>query len=139
MQLYKENLLPKQAWDILVNEANAFLIDVRTWIECHYVGQPNLQSIKKIPMIIEWRILPNMDLNPNFYDQILTKIPDKSSSLIFLCSRGGRSQEAASSVTTLGYGNCYNVLYGFDGDINERGQRGLINGWKADQLPWRQD
>ena len=31
-----------------------------------------------------------------------------------------------------------NISYGFEGDLNLEGQRGKINGWKAEGLPWSQ-
>ncbi|MHB1436214.1 MAG: rhodanese-like domain-containing protein, partial [Thiobacillus sp.] len=41
--------------------------------------------------------------------------------------------------TEAGRGNCYNVLEGFEGDLNKAtGHRNEINGWKYRGLPWTQ-
>jgi rhodanese-related sulfurtransferase len=32
----------------------------------------------------------------------------------------------------------YNVANGFEGQIDAAGHRGTLNGWKAEDLPWRQ-
>ena len=37
-----------------------------------------------------------------------------------------------------GYASAFNVLHGFEGDKNAQGQR-VVNGWRVDGLPWRQD
>ena len=34
--------------------------------------------------------------------------------------------------------NSYNIISGFEGDLNDLNQRGKVNGWKAEALPWRQ-
>lgn len=138
MQFYKGDLLPKQAWEMLMNDDKSFLIDVRTILECHYVGQPYLNKFANKLITLEWRQAPNMELNENFGKLISKVIPNKESKLIFLCSRGGRSMEAAKYMTDAGY-ECYNILHGFDGDIDNQGHRGATNGWKADKLAWRQE
>jgi rhodanese-related sulfurtransferase len=62
----------------------------------------------------------------------------KNAELIFMCRTGGRSGEAANHMLQLGYKNCSNMINGFEGDVNESGHRGAINGWKADELLWKQ-
>ena len=48
---------------------------------------------------------------------------------------GGRVEQAAAAA---GFQECYNVAGGFEGDPNDQGHRGTVNGWKVDGLPWRQ-
>jgi hypothetical protein len=36
----------------------------------------------------------------------------------------------------LGYTQAFNILSGFEGQPDDSGQRGNINGWQADGLPW---
>lgn len=139
LQLYRGDLLPKDSWDILSREDKAYLVDVRTAAEWHYVGEPDLTGLKSELLKIEWRTLPNMDLNPSFADDLLKRVPDKSTNLIFLCRTGGRSGEAANKMATLGFANCFNVSHGFDGDLDFHDHRGRVSGWRADNLPWRQD
>ena len=44
----------------------------------------------------------------------------------------------AGALTQLGYAQAYNIAGGFEGDHDENGHRGFVNGWKAEGLPWRQ-
>lgn len=138
-QLYKGDLLPSAAWQLLSENYSAVLVDVRTSAEWHYVGEPDLRSLKKHLIKLEWRSLPGMEKNTHFGSELSNIIHNQDASIIFLCRTGGRSAEAAIELTSMGYKNCYNVVHGFEGDINQNGHRGLINGWKADKLPWRQD
>ena len=62
--------------------------------------------------------------------------PDRP--VAFLCRSGVRSKEAATLATENGYASAFNVLHGFEGDKNAVGQR-VVNGWRVDGLPWRQD
>jgi rhodanese-related sulfurtransferase len=138
-QLYTADITPKEAWEILNNNPAAELVDVRTEAERHYVGTPDLGPVKKELYAIEWRQLPHMEKNANFTKELQAVLPDKNKTLIFLCRTGGRSQEAAICAIQLGYAEAYNISYGFDGELNSKQQRGKINGWKADNLPWKQD
>lgn len=139
LQLYRGDLLPKDSWDILSRDDMAYLIDIRTAAERYYVGEPDLSGLNSKLLKIEWRILPNMDLNADFENELLTQIPSKSANLFFLCRTGGRSMEAANKMASLGLTNCFNILHGFEGDLDTRAHRGCVSGWKADNLPWRQD
>jgi len=136
---YRGDLSPKQAWEKLKDDINAVMVDVRTTAELHYVGTPDLRPIAKHIIPLEFRQLPNMDYNPKFIENLTAKITDKDASIIFICRTGGRSQEAAIWLTELGYNNCYNLENGFEGELDNHGHRGNVNGWKADKLPWRQD
>ena len=35
-------------------------------------------------------------------------------------------------------GDVINVLHGFEGELDEHFQRGRLNGWRCDGLPWEQ-
>jgi rhodanese-related sulfurtransferase len=55
----------------------------------------------------------------------------------FICRSGVRSRHAAEAATAAGLGPAYNVLDGFEGQLDRERHRG-IGGWKADGLPWVQ-
>lgn len=142
MQIFEVD--PKEAFDKLKNE-NAALIDVRTDAEFAFVGQTDLSSIGNEAILLPWKIFPNMNLNPRFQIMLeralkekFQKDDNKNEQLIFLCRSGARSFDAARFMTELGYQNCYNLIGGFEGDSDENGHRGNINGWKANNLPWKQ-
>lgn len=136
--LYKADITPKEAWDMLSEDKEALLIDVRTESEWKFVGIPDLTSINKELKLKEWRTSFDMSINPNFYEELDNEVLDKNSRLLFLCRTGGRSAEAATLMTDHGFENCYNVKFGFEGDLDENFHRGNKNGWKANHLPWRQ-
>ncbi len=142
MQIFEVE--PKEAFEKLKNE-NAVLIDVRCDAEFAFVGQVDLSSIKKEAILLPWKIFPNMNVNPRFQIMIekalkekFQKDDNKNAELIFMCRSGARSFEAARFMAEIGYQNCYNLVGGFEGELNENSHRGKINGWKANNLPWRQ-
>ena len=57
--------------------------------------------------------------------------------MVYLCRSGNRSIGSAQAATAAGIGPSYNVLDGFEGNLDENGHRGGT-GWKAVGLPWKQ-
>ena len=55
----------------------------------------------------------------------------------FLCRSGDRSIGAAEAATAAGIAPSYNILDGFEGNLDENRHRGTT-GWKAVGLPWKQ-
>lgn len=139
-----EQIEAKIAFEKLQQEQNCALIDVRTDVEWSFVGYPSLSSINKEPIFLSWKKFPHMQLNVNFIntlDEILQKqFGDNKhdAHLIFICRSGARSFEAASFAEQAGYKNCFNLTSGFEGNLDENGQRGNRDGWKANNLPWKQ-
>lgn len=128
---------PKDAFEMLKNQKNSFLVDVRTNEEFIFVGMVDASQFENRMLLNPWQNLPQMQQNPEFANNLITKIP-YDSTLFFLCKTGGRSGQSAEFASNLGYQNCYNIINGFEGDLNNDGQRGKINGWKASNLPWGQ-
>ena len=129
-------------WEKLANNLNSVLVDVRTSAEWAFVGTPNLSAIQKATILIEWQEYPTMGLNQNFVSELTSRLEqsggDSNTEIYFLCRSGARSRSAAIALTGAGYNHCYNVAGGFEGDHNEAGHRGQVNGWKAEGLPWQQ-
>ena len=123
---------------MLKGDPRAQLIDVRTQAEWSYVGLPDLSELGRRPLLVEWQTFPDLALNPEFADQVSMAVSDKEAPLLFLCRSGARSAAAALAMTSHGYAHCYNVAQGFEGDANDRGQRGAVSGWKVLGLPWAQ-
>lgn len=134
----------KEAFNLLQKDNNSVLIDVRTFEEFNFVGLPNASSFDNRLILLPWQIFPQMEENSEFdhgLEDALKQIfgtTSKETKLIFLCKVGGRSFQAATYASNIGYKNSYNIISGFEGDLNELEQRGKINGWKAANLPWRQ-
>ena len=139
---YAGDLTPEQAWELLRENPDAVLVDVRTDAEWKYVGVPDVSSLGKQVALIEWVSHPTGACNDNFVDQLEEAgiTADSSGSerpVIFLCRSGQRSIGAAESATAVGIGPSYNVLDGFEGALGADGHRGVV-GWRAIGLPWRQ-
>ncbi len=137
--LYAGDILPKDAWELLKNDKNAMLIDVRTVPEWAFVGYPDLTPLKKEVIRICWKNYPQMLPNQEFELQLEELTPQQDTSLLFLCRSGGRSLEAALAMTAKGYSKCYNIAGGFEGDLDEGNHRGTKNCWKSANLPWGQN
>jgi rhodanese-related sulfurtransferase len=127
---YAGALTPSEACEVWQLAPGAKLVDVRTRAEWDWVG--------RIPgaVEIEWMIYPGNQPNRDFLAQLKRQV-DSESLVMFLCRSGVRSQKAACLATEAGYSGCYNILEGFEGDIDATGQRGKIGGWRKAGLPWK--
>ena len=128
---YEGTFYPGEAYEIMQSAPGAKLVDVRTRAELDWVGRVT-NSVH-----IEWSTYPGMKLNPHFLTQLEQQI-DKEVLVIFLCRSGVRSHHAAVAATQAGYNDCYNVLEGFEGDMDASKHRNTVGGWRAAGLPWEQ-
>lgn len=131
------DLTPRQAWERLESDPDAVLVDVRTSAEWSFVGLPDLTSIGKRVVPIEWTTFPEGAPNPRFLDDLRASIPTDDTPVLFLCRSGARSVAATAAATAAGYTAAHNVSEGFEGDLDAQGHR-AVNGWKQAGLPWRQ-
>ncbi len=138
MGIYAGDISAADAWDLLSQDSASQLIDVRTPAEWQFAGIADLSPVGKRAITLPWLNYPNFDVNQSFIPQFEALGIPKETKLFFICKIGGRAQAAAAAMTSCGYKNCYNVLYGMEGDHNDKGQRGKVNGWKASKLPWGQ-
>ncbi|MEE6178670.1 rhodanese-like domain-containing protein [Mycobacterium sp. 050134] len=137
---YAGDITPLQAWKLLSDNPNAVLVDVRTDAEWRFVGVPDLSSLGRDVVFIEWNT-GNGAYNERFADELKNQVPpaapDSERPVIFLCRSGNRSIGAAEVATQLGITPAFNVLDGFEGHLDAHGHRGET-GWRAIGLPWRQ-
>jgi rhodanese-related sulfurtransferase len=132
------NLMPRAAWATMQEKSDSWLVDVRTPGEWNYVGGPDLGAIGNRLIKLSWHIWPEMKINPDFVSLLEGERAARDAHLFFLCRSGGRSLAAAQAVTEAGWPHAYNILHGFEGDLDGAGRRSRINGWKYEDLPWRQ-
>jgi rhodanese-related sulfurtransferase len=129
-------------WQGLVSRPKSQLIDVRTRAEWTYVGLPDLGSIGKRPVLVEWQTFPDQAVDPRFIERLAGELKalgvEKDDELFFICRSGGRSLAAAKAMAELGYRACHNVAGGFEGPLDDDRHRGSVSGWKAAGLPWLQ-
>ena len=135
---YAGDVMPADAWKQLQDNPDAVLVDVRTEAEWRFVGIPDLSPAGKQVRLVEWQHFPDGRPNPGFAGEVAGGLA-KGQPVYFLCRSGARSRAAAIAVTAMGYGPCYNVAQGFEGDKDGQGHRGRVGGWKHAGLPWRQD
>jgi rhodanese-related sulfurtransferase len=133
-----ENVPPQQVWEALQENPNAQLVDVRTDVEWQFVGVPDLVSIGKQAVLVSWQTYPALTLNANFTQQLKQTGFTPEHHIYFICRSGQRSHAAAEAAQAAGYPHAYNVAEGFEGAVDPNGHRGIMEGWKAAGLPWRQ-
>ena len=128
---YEGALLPDEAYEILQSAPGSKLVDIRTHAELDWVG--------RLPgaTVVEWASYPGMKPNLHFIAQLEQQV-DKEALVIFFCRSGARSHHAAVAATAAGYSDCYNMLEGFEGDLDDNKHRNSISGWRAAGLPWEQ-
>jgi rhodanese-related sulfurtransferase len=131
---YAGDITPQQAWELLSDNPTAVLVDVRTDAECRFVGVPDLSSLGRGVVYIEW-VDATGKPNVNFVRELTERVP--AGPAVFLCRSGNRSIPAAETATAAGIAPAYNVLDGFEGHLDERSHRGG-SGWRAIGLPWMQ-
>jgi rhodanese-related sulfurtransferase len=129
---YEGALTPAEAAEVLNLAPGSCLVDVRSRAELDLVGS--------IPgaVPVEWMTYPGWHLNPHFLNQLKQSV-DAEALTMFICRNGQRSHRAAEAATLAGYRDCYNVLEGFEGEVNPAtGHRSETQGWKVHGLAWMQ-
>lgn len=135
---YAGDLRPAEAWALLQEDPKAVLVDVRTMPEWNFVGLPRLDSLGKETLCVSWQAFPDMAVNANFAAEVEARGVSKDQPVLLLCRSGVRSRSAAMALTAEGFGPCYNVAEGFEGDRDGDLHRGSVGGWKVAGLPWAQ-
>jgi rhodanese-related sulfurtransferase len=123
---------PAIAWQ-LFSSGRALLVDVRSGEERKFVGH--------IPdtLHVAWATGTALTRNPRFVRELESKIGGKDVVALLLCRSGKRSALAAEAAAKAGFTNIFNILEGFEGEIDPQQQRGKSDGWRFHGLPWVQD
>ncbi len=138
---YAGDVTARAAWDELAANPDAVLIDVRTRSEWNLVGKPDLSSIGKETIFLQW--VTTQGINKNFITELQAELDErgvtKDTPIYIMCQSGGRSKIAAIQCAELGYTKAYNLAEGFEGPLDEHQHRNSVGGWKAAGLPWTQN
>lgn len=128
---YAGDIDPRDAWQ-LVNGGHAVLVDVRSAEELKFVG--------RVPgsVHIPWATGIALTANARFLEELQARV-NPGDVVVFLCRSGKRSVSAATVATRAGFPDAYNILEGFEGDVDAHRHRGRLNGWRHRDLPWEQD
>lgn len=128
---YSGAVTPQEAWVLYQSVPGVKIVDVRTHPEWQFVG------VVPTAELIEWKRYPLMDVNEDFLTR-LRRVADPEGIVLFLCRSGVRSHDAAAFAAAHGYTEAFNILEGFEGNLDAAQHRGQISGWKAHGLPWVQ-
>jgi len=126
-----QHLNPKDAYEFLQRNPGAVFIDCRSEMEFLFVGHPTGA------IMIPWNDGPDWEVNPHFVSHV-KKAASVDRPLLLICRSGNRSLDAGAALETAGFTQVYNVLHGFEGELNEHHQRNSTTGWRHDGLPWEQ-
>jgi rhodanese-related sulfurtransferase len=128
---YAGGVPPQVAW-ALAQSGAAQLVDVRSAEERKFVGH--------VPGVthVAWATGTSLTRNPRFVRELDAKVR-KDEPVLLLCRSGKRSALAAEAATKAGFAAVFNVLEGFEGELDDAQQRGSSGGWRFHGLPWVQD
>lgn len=135
-----DEVTPPEAWEILEQNPQAVLVDVRSQIEFEYVGHP--PDAINIP----WKDAPDWQIDTGFVDKVRAALAGlypnmerhEDLPILMLCRSGARSRSAGEALREQGFARVYNVAEGFEGDRDENMHRNTLNGWRVHGLPWLQ-
>lgn len=135
---YAGDITPEQSWTLLRENPDAVLVDCRTDAEWRWVGVPDLSGLGREVVFVEWNRGSTGQHNDDFVSELIAAgVTPGDRPVVFLCRSGNRSIPAAEAATAAGIAPSYNMLDGFEGQLDEHGHRG-VNGWRALGLPWKQ-
>ena len=130
------------AWEQLSSSPRSQLVDVRTRAEWTYVGTPDLGSVGKRTVLVEWQTFPDQTVDPRFAERLAGELKalgvEPNDDLYLHLPFGEPQPGCGKAMTAAGYTACHNVAAGFEGPLDEDRHRGAVGGWKASGLPWLQ-
>ena len=133
-----KDIRPDQAMELLRQDPNAALIDVRTAMEYEYVGHP-IGALH-----IPWMEAPEWKVDLGFADKVRQVLCERNGEaaeqtlVLTICRSGVRSRAAAEELVRHGFLRVFNVAEGFEGEKDAHKHRNTISGWRYRGLPWEQ-
>ena len=128
---YAGEVTPQEAYR-LFSAHGAKIIDVRSRFENQYIGR-----VPGAPLV-PWKHWPSGETNVHFLTELQARC-ETSDIILFLCRSGIRSHATAEVAAAAGFKLAFNILEGFEGDLDQHRRRGNIGGWRKAGLPWIQD
>jgi len=126
-----QHLTPKEAFEFLKQSPDAVFVDCRSEMEYLFVGHP------QGAILVPWNDGPNWDINPEFVSHV-KKATSVNRPVVLICRSGNRSLDAGRALEEAGFTKIYNVLHGFEGELDTDHHRGASTGWRFEGLPWEQ-
>lgn len=141
-------LLPKEAYQFVKAQKDKVLfVDVRTRAEAQFLGMASdvdalVPYVEFQEFMTDWddkrgfyKLEPFNDFVPEMERRLKAKGLTKDDPVVLMCRSGERSSRAADLLVDSGYKRVYTVVYGFEGELSDKGRRN-VNGWKNAGLPW---
>jgi rhodanese-related sulfurtransferase len=125
---------PQQAWQGLAENPAAVLVDVRTPQEWDQVGVPDLSSLGRPVVKLDWQKYPPTERAHRFSADLADSGVTPDHPVFLICRSGVRSRAAGEVLARNGY-VAFNVADGFEGKPCSGSPGG--RGWKALGLPWQ--
>ncbi|MEI7605947.1 MAG: rhodanese-like domain-containing protein [Rhodospirillaceae bacterium] len=119
---------PQQAWEKLADNPAAVLVDVRTPDEWSHVGIPDISSLGRPLVKLDWQKFPPPEREIRFSAELAASGITPEQPVFLICRSGVRSRAAGEVLARHGY-LAFNVAEGFEGKAGGKG-------WKALGLPW---
>jgi rhodanese-related sulfurtransferase len=104
-------------------------VDVRT------AEERKADGVVPIGIHVAWQTGPHFIRNPSFLRELKAKVATDGA-ILFICRSGLRSADAAVAAAKAGFRQVFNVRSGIEGDPDEHGRTGTLNGWRSEGLPW---
>lgn len=134
-----KGISPVEAQKLLNENPSAVLIDVRSSMEFLFVGHA------KGAVHVAWIDEPEWTVDPQFSAHVrqvmlggLSCEDGSCAPVVLICRSGKRSHEAGETLLKNGFTNVYNVLEGFEGELDDDHHRSTVGGWRHHDLPWEQ-
>ena len=141
-------VLPKQAPAFIKSQNGKVLfLDVRTRAEAQFLGMAEgvdalVPYVEFQEFMTDWdesrafyKLEPFNDFVPEMERRLKEKGLTKDDPVVLMCRAGERSSRAADLLNDSGYKRVYIVVYGYEGEMSDKGRR-TVNGWKNSGLPW---
>jgi rhodanese-related sulfurtransferase len=141
-------LLPKEAQQFVkAQKGRVLFVDVRTRAEAQFLGMADdvdalVPYVEFQEFMTDWddkrsfyKLEPFNDFVPEMERRLQAKGLTKNDPVVLMCRSGERSSRAADLLVDSGYKRVYTVVYGFEGELSDKGRRN-VNGWKNAGLPW---
>ncbi len=126
-----KHLEPKAAHEFLQSNPEAIFIDCRSEMEYLFVGHPTGA------ILVAWNDGPNWEIDPQFVPHV-KKAASVDRPIVLICRSGNRSIDAGHALEEAGFTQIYNVLHGFEGELDGNHHRNEKTGWRHDGLPREQ-
>lgn len=138
-------LTPADAHRALTASPEIVFIDVRDPIEISFVGHPagmdanipiRFATHAFNPKSGKYKMRGNTDFIGQV-DALISRIgADKDTPIFLICRSGVRSAAAAKILIAAGYRQVWNLVEGFEGDMDKKTGTRSANGWRNAGLPW---